>query len=61
MVKQGYPPSYAAGITAGSSLIGPIIPPSIFMILYASMAGTSVGGLFLAGVVPGVVLGPRSS
>ena len=57
MVKQGYPPSYAAGITAGSSLIGPIIPPSIFMILYASMTGTSVGGLFLAGVVPGVLLG----
>ena len=56
-VKQGYPPSYAAGITAGSSLIGPIIPPSIFMILYASMTGTSVGGLFLAGVVPGVLLG----
>lgn len=57
MVKQGYPPSYAAGITAGSSLIGPIIPPSIFMILYASMTGTSVGGLFLAGVVPGLLLG----
>jgi hypothetical protein len=55
MVKQGHPPSYAAGITTGSSLIGPIIPPSIFMILYASMTGTSVGGLFLAGVVPGVL------
>ena len=57
MVKDGYDPSYAAGLTAGSSLIGPIIPPSIFMILYANMTNTSVGGLFIAGIIPGLLLG----
>ena len=56
MVKDGFPASYAAGITAGSSLIGPMIPPSIFMIIYASMTNTSIGGLFAAGLLPGVVL-----
>ncbi len=57
MVKEGFPASYAAGITAGSSLIGPIIPPSIFMVIYASMTNTSIGGLFAAGLLPGVALG----
>jgi tripartite ATP-independent transporter DctM subunit len=57
MEKDGFKRSYAAGLTAGSSLIGPIIPPSIFMILYGTMTGTSIGGLFVAGVVPGLVLG----
>lgn len=57
MAKEGYSKSYAAGLTAGSSLIGPIIPPSIFMILYANMTNTSIGGLFLAGILPGLLLG----
>lgn len=57
MKKGGYPDSYAAGLTAGSSLIGPIIPPSIFMILFGAMTKTNVGGLFMAGVVPGLLLG----
>jgi len=57
MAKEGYDRSYAAGLTAGSSLIGPIIPPSIFMILYGNMTNTSVGGLFAAGIIPGIVLG----
>ncbi len=57
MAKDGYPKPYAAGLTAGSSLIGPIIPPSIFMILYANMTNTSVGGLFIAGIFPGLLLG----
>ncbi|WP_148252116.1 TRAP transporter large permease [Aidingimonas lacisalsi] len=57
MRKEGYSTAFAAGLTAGSSLIGPIIPPSIFMILYASLTNTSVGDLFLAGVIPGLVLG----
>ena len=57
MKKEGYSTAYAAGLTAGSSLIGPIIPPSIFMILYASLTNTSVGDLFLAGVIPGLLLG----
>lgn len=57
MRKDGYSTAFAAGLTAGSSLIGPIIPPSIFMILYASLTNTSVGDLFLAGVIPGLILG----
>ncbi len=57
MKKGGYPDSYAAGLTAGSSLIGPIIPPSIFMILFGAMTKTNVGGLFMAGVLPGLFLG----
>ncbi len=57
MVKEGFPADYSAGITAGSSLIGPMIPPSIFMIIYASMTNTSVGGLFAAGIIPGLILG----
>lgn len=57
MAKEGYSKAYAAGLTAGSSLIGPIIPPSIFMILYGTMTNTSIGGLFVAGVIPGLILG----
>jgi len=57
MSKEGYPKAYAAGLTAGSSLIGPIIPPSIFMILYGTMTNTSIGGLFVAGIIPGLILG----
>ncbi|SFS62679.1 TRAP transporter, DctM subunit [Sulfitobacter marinus] len=57
MRKAGFPGHYAAGLTAASSLIGPIVPPSIFMILYASQTGTSVGAMFLGGVVPGLLLG----
>ncbi len=57
MEKEGYDRSYAAGITAGSSLIGPIIPPSIFMVLYGSMTNQPIGALFAGGIVPGLVLG----
>ncbi|MDO5091790.1 MAG: TRAP transporter large permease [Cardiobacteriaceae bacterium] len=57
MRKDGYSTAFAAGLTAGSSLIGPIIPPSIFMILYSALTNTSVGDLFLAGVIPGLLLG----
>ena len=57
MEKEGYPRDFAAALTAASSVIGPIIPPSIFMILYASLTNTSVGDLFLAGVVQGLLLG----
>ena len=57
MRQAGFPGTYAAGLTAASSLIGPIVPPSIFMILYASLTGTSVGSLFLGGVLPGIALG----
>ncbi|MCR5347567.1 MAG: TRAP transporter large permease [Fretibacterium sp.] len=57
MEKEGFPRAYAAGLTAGSSLIGPIIPPSVFMIIYASLTNSSIGGLFAAGVIPGFILG----
>lgn len=57
MKKQGFPGHYAASLTAASSLIGPIVPPSIFMIIYASQTGTSVGSMFLGGIIPGLLLG----
>lgn len=57
MVDAGYDADFAAGISAASSTIGPIIPPSIPMVVYASLAGVSVGGLFLAGVIPGLLMG----
>jgi C4-dicarboxylate transporter DctM subunit len=58
MTKDGrYPVSYAAAITASSAIIGPIIPPSIPMVLYALISDTSIGYLFLGGVMPGLLLG----
>ncbi len=58
MVKSGhYSRGYAAAITAASATIGPIIPPSIPMVLYALVSDTSVGALFLAGIVPGLFMG----
>lgn len=56
MGKQGIPTPYAAAIVAVSSIMGPIIPPSITMIVYGVLSGTSIGQLFLAGVVPGLLL-----
>jgi len=58
MTKEGrYPVAYAAAITASAAIIGPIIPPSIPMVLYALISDTSIGYLFLGGFVPGVMLG----
>ncbi len=58
MVRDGrYPPGYAAAITAAASTIGPIIPPSIPMVLYALVSDSSIGYLFLGGVVPGLLMG----
>ena len=57
MEKQGYTRRFAAAVTAASSVIGPIIPPSIIMIVYAYVMQVSVAGLFLAGLVPGVLTG----
>ena len=57
MEREGYERSYAAAVTASSSIIGPIIPPSITMVLFGVTAGVSIGGLFLAGVVPGLLIG----
>jgi C4-dicarboxylate transporter DctM subunit len=58
MTKDGkYTPSYAAAITAASATIGPIIPPSIPMVLYALVSDTSIGYLFAAGMLPGLMMG----
>jgi C4-dicarboxylate transporter DctM subunit len=57
MEKDGYETHYAAAITASAAVIGPIIPPSIPMVVLAMMANLSVGGLFLAGVFPGIFIG----
>ena len=51
-----YPPSYAAALTAATAVIGPIIPPSIPMIIYALVSDASIGYLFLGGVVPGLLM-----
>jgi len=58
MIKDGrYPRGYAAAITAAASTIGPIIPPSIPMVMYALVSDASIGYLFLGGIVPGVLMG----
>jgi len=57
MEKNGYTRKFSAAITAASSVIGPIIPPSGIMIIYAYVMGESVAALFLAGIVPGVLVG----
>ena len=58
MVKSGkYTRGYAAAITAATATIGPIIPPSIPMVMYALVSNASIGYLFLAGIVPGLVMG----
>lgn len=57
MEKEGYSRKFAAAITAASSVIGPIIPPSGIMIIYAYVMGESVAALFLAGIVPGIMVG----
>lgn len=56
MEKRGYDRQYAGAITAASSVIGPIIPPSIIMIIYGAIMGTDVAALFAAGIVPGLLL-----
>ena len=54
--KPGYPPGFAGAVVVASATIGPIIPPSIPMVIYALVSGTSVGALFLGGVVPGLLM-----
>lgn len=56
MKERGYPLPFAVGLTAASSTVGPLVPPSIPMIVYGVMSGASIGGLFLAGVIPGLLL-----
>jgi tripartite ATP-independent transporter DctM subunit len=56
MEKKGYPPKFSAAVIAASSTVGPIIPPSISFVLLGSIMNLSVGQLFLAGVVPGIMM-----
>ncbi|HPU78396.1 MAG TPA: TRAP transporter large permease, partial [Thermosynergistes sp.] len=57
MEKAGYDRPFSAALTASAATIGPIIPPSIIMVIYGVSVGVSVGGLFAAGFIPGVMLG----
>jgi len=57
MIKQGYKAEFAAALQAASATLGPIIPPSMVMIIYAVFANVSVAAMFAAGIVPGVLLG----
>ena len=56
MKRDGYDPAYAAALTASGSLLGPLIPPSLPLILFGVLTGTSIGDLFLAGILPGLIL-----
>ncbi|UOM33250.1 TRAP transporter large permease [Acuticoccus sp. I52.16.1] len=56
MKKEGYKPEWSAVITAASAILGPILPPSLLMVLYGAMTGLSIGTLFLAGILPGIVI-----
>jgi len=57
MVRAGYPLPFAAGVICNAGTLGILIPPSIVMVVYAAATETSVGKLFMAGVIPGIVLG----
>lgn len=57
MEKEGYPRPFAAAVTAASSCIGPIIPPSIIMVMYGSFMGVSIAGMFAGGLIPGLLMG----
>jgi len=57
MKKAGYPTDFSAAVTAASSTVGPIIPPSVPMIIVGALSGISVGKMFLAGAIPGILMG----
>ncbi|MDG4870834.1 TRAP transporter large permease subunit, partial [Guyparkeria sp. 1SP6A2] len=54
--ERGYELGYSTGITAASSVIGPILPPSIALVVYGRLANVSIGGLFMAGLLPGILM-----
>ena len=56
MQEHGYPTEFAVGVTAASATLGPIIPPSLPFVIYGMMANVSVGALFLAGILPGLLM-----
>ena len=57
MRERGYDPDLSAAVTAASSIIGPIVPPSVPMVIYGAIASASIGSLFLAGLIPGLLMG----
>jgi C4-dicarboxylate transporter DctM subunit len=57
MTRKGFPAGFSAAVTAASATMGPIIPPSILMVLMGVTTGLSIGGLFAAGIIPGLILG----
>ena len=57
MKKSGYKPGFAAALIATAGTIGAIIPPSMVMVVYGAIAQVSIGGLFLGGIIPGVLVG----
>ncbi|SHF55650.1 TRAP transporter, DctM subunit [Loktanella atrilutea] len=56
MTRHGYRPAFAAGTVAGSSVLGMLIPPSLLLIIYGVLAEVSIGGMFIAGLIPGLLL-----
>ena len=56
MLRRGYPPRLAVGVVAGSAMLGMLIPPSVLMIIYAVITETSIGDMYNAGIVPGIIL-----
>ncbi len=57
MTREGYSAAYAAAVTASSSIIGPMVPPSLIVVLYGSMTQQSIGAMFAATIVPGLLIG----
>ena len=57
MVNEGYDVEFSTAITVTSATVGPIIPPSISMVIYGSLANVSIGALFLGGIIPGILIG----
>lgn len=57
MEKEGYDREFSTAVTAASSVISPIIPPSIIMVIYGALMGVSIAGLFAAGIIPGLMIG----
>ena len=57
MLKKGYPKDYTVAVTAASSTLGVVIPPSLLMVIYGCMGGVSVGALLLGGIIPGILIG----
>ncbi|MCG8530734.1 MAG: TRAP transporter large permease subunit, partial [Desulfovibrionales bacterium] len=56
MKSEGYDPAFAAAVTAASSTVGTVMPPSLGFVIYGAMTGTSIAGLFIAGIVPAMLM-----